>query len=593
MTELNRTSSKLVLSLLVLAATEVAGCGGSGGTDGGSGSATSGNSGGSSSGNNTSSGGSTTFSLNTHSLTFAAANPLAATPASQNVVGTVTGTLPGGGTLYIVVKTTGPAVSNVSDFVISGSSGSGAVTPAQPISLGAGTFSGTVTVHACLNDQTCATGELAGSPQMINVTYTVGTNVPADSVMPHVVTSGTAGEVVIRGHALSGVSAVSFGSTAATAVTVLSDTEVHASYPATLSPGTLSVTLNGGSIASPGSIAAVARQPYSGQMLAYPQAPQGILGALYDAERSALFVAASFAQSANNRLWHYTYSGGTWSAASETPIPGLQGIQFSNDGSRLIALTGYSLYMLDPASGGFPPSSTVPGPFPQSGSVGSKYLYTFALANDGNGIVTVAGVGTTGPMSPYLYAPTAPGSFIALPTGLLLNTSYIGGTPMLASSADGSLLLAAQTGVSPPQPVLQYNPATTLVSATSVSINQVPGEPPVMDAGAAKRVVYDGRVNSVYDSNYRLLGNIPGVVRVLSINRQGTRVYALTQDSTLHTYDLTATTVNGNYPEIGSGSAQTVPASNSSIILRLEITPDGGTLFLAGDTGVAVIPAPN
>lgn len=113
-----------------------------------------------------------------------------------------------------------------------------------------------------------------------------------------------------------------------------------------------------------------------------------------------------------------------------------------------------------------------------------------------------------------------------------------------------------------------------------------------MDSAADRRVIHDGTSNSVYDASYNLLGQIPGPVRVLAINPQGTRLYALDQDSTLHTYDLTAATVNGDYPEIGSGSSPTVPASTSSITLRLAIAPDGGTLFLAGDTGVAVIPAP-
>jgi len=487
----------------------------------------------------------------------------------------------------------GSAVANVSNFTISGNSGQAAVTPAFASRLGAGTFAGTVTVHACLNDQTCATGELAGSPQVINVTYTIGTFTPANAVMPHVVTSGIAGQVVIRGHGLAGVNSVAFGATPATSVTVVNDTEVHASYPTTLATGALSVTLNGNAIASPGSIVALAPQSYTAQTLSFPEAPQGILATLYDAERSALLVAASFAQSSDNQLWLYTYSGGTWSAASELAISGLQTVTFSNDGSRLIALTGYSLLMLDPSAPALPALSTVAGPFPQSTTVGSDYLYTIAPANDGNFVLSSAIIGAHGPTSPLIYSPATGGAFISAPGPMLLESSYTGGTPMLVSSADGSLVLAAQNGVSPAQPVYQYNPSTTLFTATSVSINQLSGQPPAMDSSAAKRVIYDGSSNSVYDSNYALLGKIPGSVRVLAINRQGTRVYALNQDSTLHTYDLTAATVNGNYPEIGSGSAQTVPASSASTTLRLDIAPDGGTLFLAGDTGVAVIPAPH
>jgi hypothetical protein len=131
-----------------------------------------------------------------------------------------------------------------------------------------------------------------------------------------------------------------------------------------------------------------------------------------------------------------------------------------------------------------------------------------------------------------------------------------------------------------------------MLTQSPISLAQQPDEPAVMDSSAAKRIVYNGTTNAVYDSNYALLGAIPGAVRVLAINRLGTKVYALNQDNTLHTYDLTATPTSGNYPEIGTGSVQTVPASSSTIAVRLEVAPDGDTLFLTGDTGVAIIPAP-
>ena len=413
--------------------------------------------------------------------------------------------------------------------------------------------------------------------------------------MPHVVTTGIAGQVVIRGNGLSGVSAVSFGSTPATAVNVVSDTEVHASYPATLTAQTIPVTLNGGSVAFSGSIVALDPQHYTAQTLALPEAPQRILGTLYDAQRRALFVAAGFTQTSNNKLWQYTYSGSAWSATPAiVPIADLRSITFSNDGALLLVLTRNSILEFDPANLAAGATRTVAAPFPQPYLSAPQYLADWALANDGYAFIPTGAVGASGGIGSYLYASTAH-TFTFMPLTMEQFSLYVYdfvGSPTLAASADGSLILAAQSGLSPPSLVIQYSPDTTLVTLTKISVNGLNNQPPVMDSSAAKRVVYDGTTNSVYDSKYALLGNIPGTVRTLVINRQGTRVYALNQDNTLHSYDLTATPVSGNYPEIGTGNVQTVPASSALIAVHLEISPDGSTLFLTGDTGVAVIPAP-
>jgi hypothetical protein len=115
---------------------------------------------------------------------------------------------------------------------------------------------------------------------------------------------------------------------------------------------------------------------------------------------------------------------------------------------------------------------------------------------------------------------------------------------------------------------------------TKISINQPGFQAPLMDSSAAKRVLCSANSISVYDPSYTLLGSIPGAPRTLAINRQGTRVYALNQDGTLHTFDLSASPVSGSYPEIGSGSTVSVPASGPSAVVYLELTTDGSTLFL-------------
>ena len=106
-----------------------------------------------------------TFSLSTNELRFSTISP-GVTPGPGHVTGSVSGAL--SGTLYIKADVSGSVVANV--FInISGSSGVATILPVKASTLGPGTFSGTLTVSACLNDPTCGTGQLAGSPATVNV----------------------------------------------------------------------------------------------------------------------------------------------------------------------------------------------------------------------------------------------------------------------------------------------------------------------------------------------------------------------------------------------------------------------------------------
>src|SRR5215467_3238616 len=114
------------------------------------------------------------------------------TPATQTVTGSVSGTV--SGKLFITVLISGPAVTNVS-VGVSGSTGAASVFPAKASALGPGTFSSTVTVFACVNDPTCATGQLAGSPKTVNVSYQIASGVQGDAVAPRVGFTNAAGNV--------------------------------------------------------------------------------------------------------------------------------------------------------------------------------------------------------------------------------------------------------------------------------------------------------------------------------------------------------------------------------------------------------------
>ncbi len=119
-----------------------------------------------------SSGGSTNgLSLSTNVLTFNAPNT-SSTPSSQIITATVTGVT--SGTLYIKIVSTGPAVASITNIFVTGTTtGQGTINPAPANTLGAGTHTSTITVYACTTDPNCTSGQLAGSPQTVTVTYTV------------------------------------------------------------------------------------------------------------------------------------------------------------------------------------------------------------------------------------------------------------------------------------------------------------------------------------------------------------------------------------------------------------------------------------
>lgn len=146
------------LAVLLLAA-----CGGGSG-DGSAG----GGSGGGGSGGNSSTG---TLSLSASSLVFTAAGLGATSPPSQLVTATVS-TNVAAPVVYVRVAASGTAVTSVSNLQISGNSGSAFVAVASPNALGPGVHASTITVTACTGGPDCTSG-IIGSPQTINVTYTI------------------------------------------------------------------------------------------------------------------------------------------------------------------------------------------------------------------------------------------------------------------------------------------------------------------------------------------------------------------------------------------------------------------------------------
>ena len=112
------------------------------------------------------------FSLSTHQVSFAAARPATeAIPNPEVIQATVTGVT--SGTLYIRVEVVGDAVT-VGNITVTGTTtGQAVIQPVSPEILGPGDHKATVTVYACTTSIECTSGQLAGSPQRIEVDYKI------------------------------------------------------------------------------------------------------------------------------------------------------------------------------------------------------------------------------------------------------------------------------------------------------------------------------------------------------------------------------------------------------------------------------------
>jgi hypothetical protein len=543
---------------------------------------------------------STGFTLSTNTVNFVAETPSTPPPPVQ-ITGTVSGSL--SGTLYVKVVASGNVVSFIFGPTFnSPASGTVSVFPGNPGSLGVGSHSGTITVTACVNDPSCATGQLPGSPQVVAVSYLVKSSVHAETVMPHVATTNQAGAVVIRGTGFvrDGVSKVAFGVVDAVSFTVVGDTEIHATYPA-LAAGTYALTLANASGAVPfsGKLAVVTPKTYAAGTLPYPSAPQQTLAVKYDAEREAVLIAASYfdgfnfntASRVGNQILRYQFASGAFSALTTKNIPLLQDIALTPDGAELIAVTDTELIHLDPVTLAEIRRNT-------AALGGSTYFKDIVITNDGDALLTTGFVGS-GATTTYLY-PLSQSQFLATNH----SCNYYGSSGV---SADGSLAVFIQGGLSPVPPLCSYDASGGAFAVLSTTANQTQClnsgmgtcRRPSLDASGTRIAVIDSSFTvSIYDRTSTPLGLLPGTSGATAFSPDGARAYTYDSSGSLRTFDLTLATVAGKFQEIGTGTVLAgSPGPDMTIfsppaVVRLVTSPDGGTLFLAGGNQLVIQPAP-
>jgi hypothetical protein len=563
-----------------------------------------------------------TFTLGTTTFTFTASSPSSAIPASQVATATVTNVT--SGTLYLLVNVSNPQVVSVSNVVVTGTnSGQATLTVPYPARLGMGTYTSTIQVTACLNDPSCATGRLAGSPQTITVNYQIGSPVQQDTIMPGVVTADAGGKVVLRGSGFTGVTGVRFDSMAASAVTVVNDTELRVDYPPMPAGMARAVTLQKGSanvdFAAP--LTVVDPIGFAATTLGIPPVA-GIryipVGLAFDPVHAALLIGMRTISAspsppytpAQDFILRYPYSGGAWQAPTTRSFPNIRYATLSPDSQTLLAASANVIERLDAATLVSVGASAKP-------SVINEELKALAFTNDGNVVVATGYVNGSGHTRLYLYS-MRDASF-SLPrligSGSFADNSFY--YAALGTSKDGSVALLGQPGSGGGRLLTRYETSTGKWVDTGERYNYYSSNAtgivwaPASDERGT-RLVIPGAVapsdpddSSLIVLNADLLptGNIATLSEGVTLVRDdGTRAYVLAwtletpRTCAVRAFDLTAApaTASGNYPEITSGGypiARPCLSTVSSPSIGA-LSPDERTLFVVGAESVSVIPLP-
>ncbi len=528
-------------------------------------------------------------SVSTNSLSFSATSPDATTPSPLTISASVSP-----GTVSVAVLHGGSAIANAT-YTLSGTAAQIVVDPAAPSALGAGVFHGTITVtgYSCGNPG--CSQLVSGNSQVINVTYDIPPIVRY--VAPYVgVATGSpltaSGSVIIRGQGFEQfpVQNVTFNGVSASTFSVVSDTEIEASYSLTLPTGSTYPVTYPVQIVAPSSpqpiesdakLVIVQAPSYVSTTLPYPPSVTGVDQLRYDAERQALLVVAT--TGSGTELLRYAYSSGSWnttpatvSSATLPSLANLSDIALSTQGGELLALSPQYLTELDPGTLAIKTQYT-PGPTPAPAGV---YLKNLAVANDGNAIVTT-GNGSSASTPLYLFAVRDP-AFTQNSTTPSLDNATPG------ASADGSVVALQQgdPSLASSPPVYQYTASSETFASTAAAINQGTIAP-ALDQSAT-RIVLSGI--DVYDSSFTLLGKLPSKTLAVVVSPNADCAYTFDSSGQILAFNLITGMSGGPFPQAGATTPVSSPGTGGAV--KMAISPDGGWLFLAGSSQIVVAPAP-
>lgn len=424
-----------------------------------------------------------------------------------------------------------------------------------------------------------------GSTKTIPVTYTVGSP-GVNFVAPYVGTSSRAGDVIIRGlgfNALASIT-VSFGSTAATSINLISDTEIHASYPA-MSQGVYPINVSDGGTAltTKANLNIIDPPTYAYTAIARSG---NFSEPIYDAKRKAIYIQDDNYNYSPRGIERYTFNGSSWISSILAVSASPTSIMMGPHGDELLRLDriGMAHINLDSFTQIFYNNAYTSGFLGTNNSINS-YNDRFALTSDGFAI---------GSASKFSYK-------YDITNKKFIKTSQSAPSANKWVKASSNLSKIYYIDISFNREFIeyynssteQYLPTSFQTNATfnSVSINR-----------DSTKIIYSyrdsaGHNSAVYDSSFNLLGTLPIINGINSninhqsvISNDGLHAYIwLSSTNSIYKYDLTSLDVNGNYTQIGAATSLTdIPGTNA----RMGITPDDGTLMIVGSAYLIVMPTP-
>lgn len=447
-----------------------------------------------------------------------------------------------------------------------------------------------------------------GQPLSVPVSLEV-LRTQVDVVAPHyAVSNATDRDVIIRGAAFdaSAITAVTFGGQPATTYSVISSTEIRATHPA-LAAGHYDVKLQGAASASAALSDAtlIVVDPYTytpARVTRFndfnPGAPIDIQ---YEPEGQYVYVAIDRDNTIDYIELFFrvnTTPPGPWQWYQ--PNGGyneIYSMTAARNGKTVIYTTENNITSEAVLASDAWPNTTVTDRLGHTYPLGgpTDYFRDVAIASDGRAILIGANEtsalrpaylspGRNGPAMPSPPAPAPPLVTLLVAGNPNANLFYDG---TVAASIDGSRVLLASSPAAPVGSHLyEYNASTGTLVDTGLALA---ASDISMDRRGSRILVTDGDID-VYSGSFQSLGSLPASTLAAVLSPDGTRVYGYDSNEQLRAYDISGPTVSplGTGPWDASGGAGDPQRGTV-----MTISPDGQTLFIAGNAALLVEPIPN
>lgn len=514
---------------------------------------------------------STEIVVSTNSITFSADAPDADTPAAQTITATF-----GSDVAHLAVIHNGRGIANVTSE-ISGRTATINVEPTAPSAIGSGIFTGSIAITGYFCADASCTSLAAGNTETITVSYQISPVII--SVAPYVGIADKSASAILRGvgFASFATQGVRLGTIQATEFTVSTDSLIRFTYPA-LEAGSYDVQIDipthEGDIDSAARLVIVEPTDYAAEALDYPESG-AVRRIIYDAERSAILVGTD---ADGGTILRYAFADGAWQAPEIVALDDLQDFALSIHGDRLLAITRDSFVPLDATTLELGAEKEAPS------LASGHFLKNIAVTNNDQALITTGrNENATSPL--YVYVSRQ--DVLTQLSSTVLNNA----TPVATDSGSTVLFMQGHSSTTNQTAVIVFSATTGEfdVLPTQLRQNEIP---PLVDRDGT-RAILNGR--RVHGEGFDLLGLLPETTLAVAINREGTRAYTYDSEAGgILTFDITEdisddTTGEEFTPE---GPAEPLVA-NPGTGPRMAISPDGNTLFIAGNARVVIHPTPD